>query len=120
MSDRERRFELYLDDMLLAMQRIEEYLIGLDYLAFKKNYLVVDAVIRNFEIIGEASKQVPQLLKEQYPALPWKKMYGLRNLIAHAYFTIDYEVIWAIATKNLPKDKLNLIHLISEVKKSGS
>ena len=117
MCSKARRYDLFLDDMLLAMERIEEYLTGINYASFKENHLVVDAVIRNFEIIGEASKNIPQLIKDRYPDLPWKKMYGLRNLVSHAYFTIDYEVIWEIATKNLPKDKLNLIHIIAEVKR---
>ncbi len=50
-----------------------------------------------FEIIGEASKNIPIEVQEKYPEIPWRKMYGLRNLIAHEYFGIDYEMIWEIA-----------------------
>ncbi len=90
------------------MNRIEEYLGELDYKSFKLNYLVVDAIIRNLEIIGEASKNIPQSIKEKYPAIPWRKMYGLRNLIAHKYFGIDYEMIWEITKNNLPQNKTDL------------
>jgi uncharacterized protein with HEPN domain len=81
------------------MDRIEEYLSNLDFRKFKMNYLDVDAIIRNFEIIGEASKNIPKNIQEKYPEIPWKKMYGLRNLITHEYFGIDYEMIWEIAKK---------------------
>ncbi len=104
MSPIRREYILYLEDMLQSMQRIEEYLGDIDFEKFKKTYIVVDAVIRNFEVIGEASKKVPAGIQEKYPEIPWLKMYGLRNLIAHKYFGIDYEMIWEIAKANLPKN----------------
>ncbi len=82
MSPINREFILYLEDMLQSMRRIEEYYGGFDFKQFKMNYMVVDAIIRNFEIIGEASKNIPKDIQEKYPELPWRKMYGLRNLIA--------------------------------------
>ncbi len=103
--------------MLLSIQRIQEYVEGMDYPSFKKNYMKVDAVVRNLEIIGEAVKNVPQHVKDKYPDLPWKKMYNLRNMVSHEYFTIDYEIIWNIATKNLPENKEVLIRIIAETKK---
>jgi hypothetical protein len=66
------------------------YLGELDFRKFKMNYLVVDAIIRNFEIIGEASKKIPADIQEKYPEIPWRKMYGLRNLIAHEYFFFSH------------------------------
>ncbi len=83
MSPIKRDFTLYLEDMFLSMQRIEEYLGDLDFKKFKMTYIVVDAVVRNFEIIGEASKKIPTDIQDKYPEIPWRKMYGLRNLIAH-------------------------------------
>lgn len=59
--------------MTESIDRIEEYTTNLDFKTFKKNYLVVDAVIRNFEIIGEASRNVPPEIKTKYPEIPWKK-----------------------------------------------
>ena len=73
MSPIKREFILYLEDMLLSMDRIEEYLSSLDFKKFKRNYLVVDAIIRNFEIIGEASKSIPTNIQQKYPEIPWKK-----------------------------------------------
>jgi uncharacterized protein with HEPN domain len=99
-----RDFIFYLEDMLKSMLRIEEYIGDMEFEQFKKNNMVVDAVIRNFEIIGEASKNLPENIKRKYPLLPWKKMYGLRNIMSHEYFGIDYEMIWEIAKNNLPKN----------------
>ena len=112
MSPIKREFILYLEDMLLSMNRIEEYLSDLDFKKFKQTHLVVDAIIRNFEIIGEASKNIPIDIQKKYPEIPWKKMYGLRNLIAHEYFGIDYEMIWEIARRNLPQNRIDLIEII--------
>ncbi len=114
MSPLKRNFSLYLEDMLQSMDRIEEYLSELDFQKFKMNYLVVDAIIRNLEIIGEASKNIPTEVQEKYPEIPWKKMYGLRNLIAHEYFGIDYEMIWEIAKKNLPQNRIDLQKIIKK------
>jgi len=72
----------------------------------------VDAVIRNFEIIGEATKNLPQDLKDKYTEVPWEEMYRLRNRITHEYFGIDYEIIWEIATKHLSKNQKDLSEII--------
>lgn len=101
------------------MERIEEYIDNLDFKKFKKTYIVVDAVIRNFEIIGEASKNIPSGIQEKYPEIPWRKMYGLRNLIAHEYFGIDYEMIWEIAKRNLPQNRKDLQKIIEKEKALG-
>jgi len=98
------------------MERIEEYLGDLDFNEFKKTCIVVDAVIRNFEIIGEASKKIPEAIQEKYPEIPWGKMYGLRNLITHEYFGIDYELIWEIARNNLPQNRTDLQKIIEKEK----
>ena len=80
--------------------------------------MVVDATIRNFEIIGEAAKNVPDEVQNEYPEIPWKKMYGLRNLISHEYFGIDYEMIWEIAKNNLPQNQIDLERIIEKEQRS--
>lgn len=77
---------MYLEDILNSMNRILEYVEGLSFSDFKKDYKTVDAVIRNFEIIGEASKNVPQEIKHKYSKVPWDEMYLLRNKVSHEYF----------------------------------
>ncbi len=98
----ERDQILYLEDIVLSMQRVEEYVSGLDFIKFKQDYKTVDAVIRNFEVIGEASRNLSENAKTKYPQVPWKEMYRLRNRISHEYFGIDYEIIWHIVTDHLP------------------
>ena len=105
--------------MVESMRRIAEYTKGMDFKKFKMNYMVVDAVVRNFEIIGEASKRVPDSIKEEYPELPWKKMVGMRNLIIHGYFGIDYELIWEISRSNLPLNKLLLEKILENERAKG-
>lgn len=88
--------------MLLSMDRIEEYISGYSYIEFKKDYKTVDAVIRNFEVIGEAAKNLPDSLKIKYPEIPWAEMYLLRNKVSHEYFGVDYEILWDVAKNYLP------------------
>ena len=68
--------------------------------------------IRNFEVIGEAAKNLPIALKSNYPKVPWDEMYGLRNRIAHEYFGMDYEIIWDIASIHLPENQKEIMEII--------
>ncbi len=103
---------MFLDDILLAMNRIAEYIEGYDFEHFKKDYKTVDAVIRNFEIIGEASKSLDKKIKERYSDVPWEEMYYLRNKVSHEYFGVDYEIIWDVAINYLPENKIQIEKII--------
>lgn len=111
-----RTYMMYLEDMYLAMERIAEYIHGYSLIKFKQDYKTVDAVIRNFEVIGEASKNLPIELKDRYPEIPWKEMYVLRNKVSHEYFGIDYEIIWDVASNYLPENKIELDAIIKKEK----
>ena len=111
----ERTCTMYFDDILTAIARILEYTEGFDFVSFKRDYKTVDAVIRNFEIIGEAAKNIPDEIKEQYSDVPWDEMYSLRNRISHAYFGIDYEIIWDIIINHLPENKSQIEIISKEV-----
>ncbi len=119
MKSEEREYILYLEDMLESMSLISEYIETLDFDSFKRNRKTVDAVVRNLEIIGEAAKNIPQNIKEQNTEMPWRQMYGLRNLIIHEYFGLDYEIIWDIVHIKLPKNKLKLEDIISNIKNNN-
>lgn len=71
MKPSDRNYLLYLEDIATSMERIQEYVADLDFQHFKWDYKTVDAVIRNFEVIGEASKNLPASMKEKYPHIPW-------------------------------------------------
>ncbi len=100
-----RSYRIFGEDILEAMDKIECYIKGLTYETFVENGMVVDAVIRNLEIIGEASKSIPKDVREKYPGIPWERMIGLRNIVIHEYFGIDLGIIWEIISKNLPETK---------------
>lgn len=99
---------MYLDDILNSMSRILEYIEGYSFSDFKKDYKTLDAIIRNFEIIGEASKNVPTEIKDKYVDVPWDEMYLLRNKISHEYFGIDYEIIWDLISNYIPDNKAQI------------
>ena len=98
------------------MSRIAEYIDGFSFTEFKRDYKTVDAVIRNFEVIGEASKNLPIEIKTKYPEVPWDEMYLLRNKVSHEYFGVDYEIIWDVATNYLPENKLQIDSILNQEK----
>lgn len=108
---------MYLEDMNTAMERIAEYIHGFSFIQFKHDYKTVDAVIRNFEVIGEASKNLPKEFKENHPEVPWSEMYLLRNKVSHEYFGIDYEIIWDVASNYLPENKKQIEAILLTSKK---
>ena len=107
---------MYLEDILTAINRISEYIENYTFIEFKRDCKTVDAVIRNFEIIGEASKNLPKNIKEKYSEVPWAEMYLLRNKVSHAYFGVDYEIIWDVATNYLPNNKSQIEDILNKEK----
>jgi len=101
---KQRSYILYLEDIQTAMLRIQEYILEHDVDSFRADYKTSDAVIRNFEIIGEATKNLPKEVKARYPETPWMEMYRLRNRISHEYFGVDFQILWRIATDYLPQN----------------
>lgn len=93
---------LLLHDINEAIEAIDEYLTGLTAEQFYNDRKTKDAVIRNFEVIGEASRQLSSGFKMLYPDIKWREMGDLRNKIIHEYFGIDYVVLWEISTMELP------------------
>jgi len=116
MEKSKRDYFMYLEDIILAMSRIAEYVEDYDFVRFEEDYRTVDAVIRNFEIIGEASKNISDELKLKYPEIPWHEMYGLRNKVSHEYHGIDCSIIWDIITNYLPDNKRQIEELLSKLR----
>ena len=97
----EREWKLYVEDILESLDLVEQYVEGMDFDEFRKSRKTVDAVVRNLEIIGEASKFVPDRIKDKYRDVDWKGIVGLRNRIAHRYFDISLNVVWYIIQNEL-------------------
>lgn len=106
MSKDLQRLTDYLSHIVEAIERIEHYVVDLDEMGFLNSELVQDAVVRNFEIIGEAShnieKRYPEFVK-QHPEIPFSAAYQMRNAIAHGYFKVDFELVWKTICNQLPE-----------------
>jgi len=87
---------LLLEDMLQSAQKIKLYTKDLDYNSFLADDKTIDAVVRNFEIIGEAANRIDLDFRDSNPEVEWKRIRGFRNRIVHDYFGIDYEIVWNI------------------------
>ena len=81
MNPQHRSYRIYLEDMESTILKIFEYIGENSFIQFKQNSMLVDAIVRNFEVIGEATRNIPDEIINKYPEIPWKKMYGLRNHI---------------------------------------
>ena len=100
-----REWKLFVEDILESIELIEKYIENLEFNDFSKDRKTIDAVVRNFEIIGEASKYIPDYIKEKYTDVDWIGIVGLRNRIAHEYFGVSLEIVWNIIKQELPKLK---------------
>lgn len=112
----QNKYKIYLDDILNSIENIEKYAKNTSYKKFIKTNLVVDAIIRNLEIIGEAVKKIPPEIKKKYPHIEWKKIAGLRDILIHEYFGVNLEIIWDIIINKLPKLKKSVKVILKELK----
>lgn len=93
---------VYHAHILDALRQITEYIAGLEYETFRSSRMVHDAVIRQFEIIGEATKNLSEAFKNQYPAVPWKDLAGFRDKLIHQYFGVDLALVWRSVLDDVP------------------
>jgi uncharacterized protein with HEPN domain len=110
-----RDLGLLLEDILEACHNILSYTSGMDYESFSGDKKTIDAVVRNFEIIGEASTMVPEDFRSEHPQIEWRRITGFRNRIIHEYFGIDYENVWKIRNENVPELMAEIELLIKEL-----
>jgi len=109
-----RDWRILFEDIIESINKIEEYSKDLSFDDFSINSLVIDAVVRNIEIIGEASKNIPQEIQNKFKDIPWQKLNGIRNRIVHEYFKIDISIIWYIMQNELNPLKGTLTKHLNE------
>lgn len=108
-----RDFRLYLEDVIEAIAKIQRYTAGASFQQFSNDEKVVDAVVRNLEVIGEAVKRIPDDMRRKDSAVEWKKIAGLRDMLIHEYFGIDLEIIWDIVQNKLPSLEASIRRLMA-------
>ncbi|MGK7959385.1 HepT-like ribonuclease domain-containing protein [Crocosphaera sp.] len=96
-----RELRLYLQDICDCIDKIKSYTEGINYQELVQDPKTLDAVIHNLLIIGEATKQIPDSLRQKYPKVPWRQVAGLRDVIVHTYFKVNTRIIWDIINVEL-------------------
>ncbi|GAI56485.1 unnamed protein product [marine sediment metagenome] len=111
-----RDMRLYVQDILESIEAIEEYMQTLTEEEFYENRQVQDAVLRRFEIIGEAAKKMDEDFRGKYADIPWKKIAGMRDVLIHEYFGVNLKRVWLIIKRDLPELELNFLRIWEEIK----
>lgn len=98
-----RDCRVYVRDILQAFRNAQQFVEGLSYQDFASDRKTVSAVLRELEIVGEAAKQLPASVRNQYPDIPWSDMAGMRDKLIHFYFGVDLEIVWQTVKVRIPK-----------------
>jgi len=115
MAKKSKRDELvYIEDILKCIDKLEEYVSDITEEQFEANSEKQDAVIRRIEIIGEAAKNISKETREHYNTIPWKEMAGMRDIVIHQYFGVSSELIWRVATSEIPELKDTIYKILKD------
>ncbi len=111
-----KRDSVYIYHIRDAIKNLESYTRGLTFKKLSDSILIQDAVVRKFEIIGEAAKNVSEKFKSQHSKMPWREMSDMRNKLVHEYFDVDIEVVWKTIQDDLPKLKKQIDKAVKGLK----
>lgn len=109
-----RDLNVYLNDIFESLELISDYVKGIDEDTFSNNRQLQDAVIRRFEIVGEATKQIPDNFRNKYPHIPWREMAGLRDVLIHHYFGVSIPRVWKMIDNELDEIKQGISEIITQ------
>jgi len=112
---KDRDFSDYIKDILISIQDVEEFPSGMIFDEFLQDKKTIKAVIRSLEVLGEASKKIPESIKARYSQVPWKRMAGMRDKLIHEYFGVDLEIVWNVVKNELPPIKPFIEQLSREI-----
>ena len=107
---------IFIEHLLESINKIEKYVLDITVHDFVDNELIQDAVIRNFEIIGEATKHLSESFRKKHTKVPWKKIAGMRDILVHDYLGIDIYSVWETIDKDLPELKKQLNSIVKDSK----
>lgn len=97
-----RDWDLRIKDILESIAKISRYTEGITFEVFSADEMIIDAVIRNIAVIGEAARNIPVEIQEQYPQIPWDEICGMRNIVIHQYFGVSLTILWQTVKEDLP------------------
>ena len=104
----EKEYSDYIEDIRRSITLIEEFTADMDFGAFAEDYKTQYAVVRCFEIMGEAAKRIPDKIRLGYPLIPWKIMAGMRDRMIHGYDVIDVAILWKTVKQDIPSLKISI------------
>lgn len=110
----------YVEDIIHAAVKIDRFVEGMDRDAFVKDEKTVDAVLRNLEVLGEASKLIPDNRRSNHPDIPWSEMAGMRDKLIHGYATVDLDIVWTTVVEDLPGLRAHHIKLKEDLEQCPS
>lgn len=110
----ERTIRDYLQDILDTIESCERFIEGMDFDEFISDEKTTFAVRHALEIIGEAVKHIPDEIRKEYPSVPWRKIAGTRDVMIHAYFGVNLDVVWKTAKERLPELKNEVEKILKE------
>jgi uncharacterized protein with HEPN domain len=100
---KDRDISDYIEDILNAIAEVSEFTKGMTFESFLTDKKTANAVIRSLEVLGEATKHIPETFRKKYPDIPWSKMAGMRDVLIHDYMGVDLKTVWKVSIERLPE-----------------
>jgi len=112
---RDKLYRVHIQDIFDSICEAEEFVGGMSFEEFIKDKKTINAVIRSFEVMGEAVKNISKSIKKKYPEIPWKRMAGMRDKLIHEYFGVDLEIVWETIKEDIPKIKPLIREILDKI-----